>query len=138
MTIWFIARPAGRHAIELTAHRTWDFAPNDWTASAAPPADLDYWFQRGRGELAACRLLGASGISAKYRACAFLDDDLRVSSAAVDRLFAVGEFFRLNLWQPALAAESYICWPHVARQANSYVRRTRFVEIMAPSSRPPP
>lgn len=66
-----------------------------------------------------------------YKYYAFLDDDLTVTTAELNRLFQVGEGLGLDLYQPALTQNSYSSHFHLKTQYKQ-VRQVPFVEIMSP------
>lgn len=67
-----------------------------------------------------------------YEYYCFLDDDIRVSTDALNRLFAVGKALDLQLYQPALTPDSYCSHKSVLQAENSYVRPCEYVEPMVP------
>lgn len=70
------------------------------------------------------------GLLARYDAVLFLDDDLVVRHADVDRVFDLAGRHGLDLFQPSLAAGSHCVWPHLFHRHGSAVRETTGVEIM--------
>lgn len=60
------------------------------------------------------------------------DDDLAATPRAVERLFAIVADFDLWLAQPSLSHDSYISHSATAHHAGMVLRRTNFVEAMAP------
>lgn len=71
--------------------------------------------------------------AADYDYVWFPDDDIDISGPDAERLFALAHEHDLQLCQPSLSAESACTnWPVTKHVENSVVRRTNFVEIMAP------
>ena len=66
----------------------------------------------------------------RYDAVLFLDDDLVVRHADVDRVFDLAGRHGLDLFQPSLAVGSHCVWPHLFHRDGSIVRKTTGVEIM--------
>ena len=62
----------------------------------------------------------------------FPDDDLSVDTATINRMFALFRGFALALGQPALTPESYHAHPMLLQKPDHVLRRTGFVEVMAP------
>lgn len=70
-----------------------------------------------------------------YSYYAFLDDDLDIDTATLNRLFVVGDSLDLDLYQPALSLDSYCSHNHLRQGALGGpvpVRPVPFVEIMCP------
>lgn len=70
------------------------------------------------------------GLLGRYDAVVFLDDDLVVRHADVDRLFDLAGRHGLDLFQPSLTPGSHCSWPHLFHRPGSVVRETTGVEIM--------
>jgi hypothetical protein len=62
----------------------------------------------------------------------FLDDDLTIKHADIDRLFDVAERHSLDLFQAALTRGSFCVWPDLFQKGGKTVRMTTAVEIMMP------
>jgi hypothetical protein len=60
------------------------------------------------------------------------DDDLACTPQAVEHLFAHAHLHELTLSQPSLSKDSYISHASTAHNPRFVVRRTNFVEAMAP------
>lgn len=60
------------------------------------------------------------------------DDDLACTPQAIDRLFLLAEYFELQLAQPSLSHDSYISHAGTVHNPRFLMRRTNFVEVMAP------
>jgi hypothetical protein len=69
-------------------------------------------------------------ILTRYDAVLFLDDDLVVQHADLDKVFSLARLHNLDLFQPAVSAGSHCSWPHLFHRKGSVVRRTTGVEIM--------
>lgn len=70
------------------------------------------------------------GILERYDAVMFLDDDLILQHADVDRVFELARRHDLDLFQPSLSAGSHCSWADLFHREGSVVRRTTGVEIM--------
>lgn len=60
------------------------------------------------------------------------DDDLAATAPDINRMFALCAKYTLDLAQPALAWDSYFSHLVTLRNAGLLLRRTNFVEVMAP------
>lgn len=67
-----------------------------------------------------------------YDAFWFPDDDLSADTDTINRLFALFRGFGLALAQPALTPASYHGHPMLLQRPGHVLRRTGFVEVMAP------
>lgn len=74
----------------------------------------------------------APELLSRYDQVLFLDDDLQIAHADIDRLFDAAEFEGLDAFQPALLPGSHCTWPGLFRKSDSGVRRTTGIEIMMP------
>jgi hypothetical protein len=106
------------------------------------------YFDGSPGELPAAEMITAGGTAKfpalwetnhahdnfllNYRASLFLESDLDLRFADLDRLFAIFCEFDLALAQPSLTPQSYSSWPITLRSPAFRLRFTNFVEIMAP------
>ncbi len=66
----------------------------------------------------------------EYEAVFFPDDDLEMTSADVERLFAIRRALGLDLMQPALRDGSYVAHAITLENRSFDVRFTNFVEVM--------
>ena len=103
------------------------------------------WEREGEKLNVAATLL--PGIYEQYKAVAFLDDDLTVSTDQLNRLFHIPENLPyVQMWQPSLSRSSFVSWSHLittpewetafltmcATGCTSPIRCVPFVEIMCP------
>ncbi len=72
------------------------------------------------------------GLAAAYEAIWFPDDDILADAPTISRMFETFSLFGMALAQPALTAESHHTHPIVLRHPAYVLRRTNFVEVMAP------
>ncbi len=134
----YVACAKGKTEIELFGEgRQFDVAINDYTGNHETPAEAEYRFSQDQWKFQHVHALASlpsslSPFLGDYRAVALFDDDIRVSTADLNRLFAVGDVFKLRLWQPALGEGSRATWPVTRRADGSLIRMTDFVEIMCP------
>ncbi len=93
----------------------------------------EYWFPFPKYEKfeAAAEVIPALP---SYKYYAFLDDDLSISTDALNRLFQVGNALKLDLYQPALTKTSFSSHPHLYEDkwARCPIKEVPFVEIMCP------
>lgn len=68
----------------------------------------------------------------RYDTFWFPDDDLAVDTATINRMFALFRGLALALAQPALTPESFHGHPMLLQRPGHVLRRTGFVEVMAP------
>lgn len=68
----------------------------------------------------------------RYEYILLADDDLRFKPGGITKLFLECEQSGLGLLQPALALGSWVNHPVTLQRPGSRVRRTTFVEMMAP------
>ena len=113
--------------------RMFDLIVNDWTgdgrfSGAAEKAELRF-AEKGHKWQCLARLLPKLP---EYRYYAFIDEDIDVSVETLNGLFQTGELFGLSLYQPALTMRSHYSHEFTRVNPDSYVRATKFVEIMAP------
>ena len=121
--------------------RSFDVLLNDYTAPAASPAPADYdaafdavALQRGTKTTAIRKLLlDAPELLLGYDHVLFLDDDVRIDGADVDRLFATVASHGLDLAQASLTTAS-ACAFAVLKQPRAGAGLTPLtsVEIMMP------
>ena len=68
----------------------------------------------------------------RYNFIALFDDDIAVSQGDLERLFSIGERFRLDLFQPALSWWSHFSYAATLRNPSFQLRYTSVVEMMCP------
>ena len=68
----------------------------------------------------------------RYNFIALFDDDIAVSQGDLERLFSIGERFRLDLFQPALSWRSHFSYAATLRNPSFQLRYTSVVEMMCP------
>jgi hypothetical protein len=112
-------------------NRIYDVAINDYSGKNHTPPQAEYRFSVDEYKYKHIHH-AMSDVIANYKACALFDDDVRVSTKDLNRLFLVGDALQLNIWQAALTANSYSSWSHLYLKHNSCVRLTNTVEIMMP------
>jgi hypothetical protein len=56
------------------------------------------------------------------------DDDYVFRVGSLEQLLRTGPAFGLDVWQPGHSASSWVSYPFVRRRANTFLRRTTFVE----------
>ena len=91
-------------------------------------------YQRGCKNTAIRRLLELRpDLLLGYERVLFLDDDLELGAADIDRLFAVAEKEGLDLAGPSLTPDSQTAWPFLLQPgAGKGIIRASSIEIMAP------
>ena len=60
------------------------------------------------------------------------DDDLACTPEAIDRFFMLADYHELHLCQPSLSHDSYISHATTVHNPRFMLRRTNFIEVMAP------
>src|SRR5277367_5314064 len=68
----------------------------------------------------------------EYDQIALFDDDIDCDSTTINRLFAEGSRYSLELYQPSLTWDSYISHGMVLRNPLTRLRFVNFVEMMCP------
>lgn len=114
--------------------REYDIALNDYTGGGKGTLGADFPLAcAGHKWPVIAKLAGGLW---RYKAVCFLDDDIKIGTLDLNRLFHAGLAFDLDVWQAALSDESYIGWPHTRRQPGilraGILRAVPFVEIMMP------
>ena len=71
-------------------------------------------------------------IISKYDAVWLPDDDLLADAKTISRMFNFFAAFDLSLAQPALSMNSYFSHSSLLQQTDTIIRRTNFIEVMAP------
>ncbi len=139
--VFLQAGPASLHRnwFDPGASRNWDLLVNYYDASGFEPGLGEHVvFQPGTKFTAMARLVrDVPQIFEKYDAVLFLDDDIEVTMAGVDRFFAIAAEQGLDLAQMALSNDSHCVWPSLFRsngvaQSPTGWRRLNAVEIMMP------
>lgn len=68
----------------------------------------------------------------RYEYIAFFDDDLEIAKADINRLFAIGRRYRLDLFQPSLTWDSHFSYAATLTSGQYTLRYTNVVEMMCP------
>ena len=68
----------------------------------------------------------------QYDRIAFIDDDVDATTSTINKCFKVGERYALQIWQPALSADSYITYAASLRNPRFELRFCNYVEMMCP------
>ena len=138
-------RPRSRYLVFVQAsvefvnpHRgggTFDVMINYYDGATRHDETADYIvLQHGTKTTAIRKLLAEAGdIMLAYDAVLFLDDDIEIATADIERLFAIFATRRLDLAQASLTAESSCAFEIVKQpHAGDQVRGLTAVEIMMP------
>lgn len=115
------------------SNRLFDVAYNDYTGSHIIPeqAEYKYSINEWKYEFVKHHLLE---VVLPYKAVAFLDDDIQVSTEDINRLFIIGTCLNFNIWHPAYSLECREeChnWEHIKQRKNSLFRETNLIELNA-------
>ena len=68
----------------------------------------------------------------QYDRIAFIDDDVDATTSTINKCFKVGERYALQIWQPALSADSYITYAASLQNPRFELRFCNYVEMMCP------
>jgi hypothetical protein len=68
----------------------------------------------------------------KYKYFYFLDDDIKIDTEQINRMFALSSVFDSWLSQASLTKNSFCSWPMFKQQPDCYCRFVGQVEVMAP------
>lgn len=130
--LFYMSCPKGKCETEIFGNnRLYDVAINDYTETNINPEEAEYKFSVNKFKYKHIKEdLGE--ICFNYKVVAIFDDDIRVSTNDLNRLFLVGDSLNFNIWQAALTKDSYSSWPHLYVKDNSYVRNTNKIELMMP------
>ena len=115
----------------LNENRLFDVALNDFSGTGTGIDGAEWQFSR-RGHKWPCIARNLSEIDRTYEAYAFLDNDVEISAEGLNSLFLIGSSLGLDLFQAALTHDSVCGHPHLKQKADSYVRKSDFVEVMMP------
>jgi hypothetical protein len=130
---------AGR--VSLHPHWLCGAAPNfdllvtayEETPAAPPSPRIKETFLRGRKIEGYHRLFTESPeLLREYDQIALFDDDIETDSTTINRLFAEGNRYSLELYQPSLTWDSYISYGIVLHNPVTRLRFVNFVEMMCP------
>jgi hypothetical protein len=121
-------------AAYLSEPRGWDILLNYYDESPPNPKAETVVYQRGCKNTAIRRLLELRpDLLQQYDRVLFLDDDIELGAADIDRLFAVAEKEELDLAGPSLTPDSQTAWPFLLQpNAGKGIIRASSIEIMAP------
>ncbi len=112
-------------------NRLYDIAINDWAESDAIWDNVEYAFA-SPGHKWPCAKKNLSLIAQEYDYYAFFDNDIRISTTELNRLFLTGAALGLDLFQASLRRSNSVSHLHLKQAPKSLVRMTSFVEIMMP------
>ena len=128
----YMSCPKGQCEAELFGtNRNFDVAINDFTESNTNPEEAEYKFSTDQWKYRHI-YNDLSNIVFNYEACAMFDDDVKVSTDELNKLFEIGIEHQFNIWQAALTQDSYSSWKHLYQIPNSEMRMTNTMEIMMP------
>jgi hypothetical protein len=118
----------------LSEPRAYDVLLNYYDQSPPNPRAETVVYQRGCKNTAIRRLLELRpDMLLGYERVLFLDDDLELGTADIDRLFGVAETEGLDLAGPSLTPDSQTAWPFLLQPgAGKGIIRASSIEIMAP------
>lgn len=114
--------------------RNWDLVVS-WFAESAyePVADERVWRQPGlKWDVIAAQLREYPEVLEHYDYFVFADDDIEITTEAINTLFETAARERLELAQPGLTPDSYFSAIHHLRSASFRLRYTTYVEVMFP------
>lgn len=114
--------------------RNWDLVVSWYGQSAYEPvADEQVWPQPGfKWDVFADQLQQHPEVLAKYDYFVFADDDVEISTEAINALFETAEREKLEISQPGLTADSYFSAVHLLRSPSFRLRYASYVEVMFP------
>lgn len=134
--VWLQAGPQSRHRawFDPSTPRSWDLLINYYDARGYDPEMGDVvFFQAGTKFTAVSKLLRRDpALLAQYDYVLLLDDDIGVSMADLDTLFAICVSHGLDLAQMALSDRSACIWDCLFSHGRKGMRRLNCVEIMMP------
>ena len=127
---------------ETSLHRSWlEGGERNWdlvvswfpTSAYEPVADEEVWRQPGmKWDVFADQLREHPEVLEKYEYFVFADDDIEITTEAINTLFETAAREKLELAQPGLTADSYFSAIHHLRSPSFRLRYTTYVEVMFP------
>ncbi|MEI4473670.1 hypothetical protein [Frigidibacter sp. MR17.24] len=114
--------------------RSWDLQLNSYARDPSKAADQDLptVFDHGTKWDSIVRHFRADpGLLERYDYVMLPDDDVLMTTAGIDRLFAIAVEHALVMAQPALTLESYISYPILLQTPGFVLRYSTFLESMA-------
>ena len=115
--------------------RNWDFMLNYYEIpSIGWDEQADIVVTGGLSKFTAVKAIHSSApdLFTDYRAVFFVDDDIMIDFADIDRLFSIFVEAGLELAQPALSHASYHSWVTTLACPSFHLRYTNYVEVMMP------
>jgi len=97
-------------------------------------SDAEHWREKGETKwpALAAHLSEDRQLLAGYEAVWIPDDDVLIDAAGINRMFELFLAFDLALAQPALSMDSHFSHSALLHAPGHVLRRTNFVEVMAP------
>lgn len=111
--------------------RLFDVALNDYSGKGRG-LDLAEWKFAKPGHKWPGIHANLQELPVNYEYYAFIDDDIIISTDALNTLFLVGYALQLQLYQAALSEDSICAHTVLKQRQHSYIRATGIVEIMMP------
>jgi hypothetical protein len=68
----------------------------------------------------------------QYKYFYFLDDDIKIDTAQINKMFALSSVFDSWISQASLSQNSFCSWPMFKQQPDSFCRFVGQIEVMAP------
>ncbi|MGB3006853.1 MAG: DUF707 domain-containing protein [Chitinophagaceae bacterium] len=68
----------------------------------------------------------------KYDYFYFLDDDINIETAEINKMFSLSSLFDISISQASLSKDSFCSWPMFKHHSNSFCRFVGQIEVMAP------
>ena len=130
----YVQSGKGFDAAYLSEPRAYDVLLNYYDESPPNSAAETIVYQRGCKNTSIRRLLELRpDLLLRYDRVLFLDDDIEIGAAQIDRLFQVAEREKLDLAGPALTRDSQTAWPFLKQPpVGGGIMRVSSIEIMAP------
>jgi hypothetical protein len=114
--------------------RNWDLVVS-WYGDVPyePVADEQVWPQQGlKWDVYTAQLQAHPEVLEKYAYFVFADDDVEITTEAINTLFETAESEKLEIAQPGLTADSYFSAIHHLRSPSFRLRYSSYVEVMFP------
>ena len=112
-------------------HRLFDVALNDYSGKGSVLDGAEWKFSKP-GHKWPCINAILQELPVRYEYYAFIDDDISISTDALNTLFLIGYALQLQLYQAALSDDSICAYSVLKQRQHSYIRPTGIVEIMMP------
>jgi hypothetical protein len=130
--LFYISCAKGNCEAELFGiNRIYDVIINDYTESNINPEQAEYKLSKDEWKYRQIKH-DLKDIVFNYKSIAIFDDDVKITTEDINKLFMIGYSLDFNIWQASLTKDSHSPWKHLYKKDNNYFRNTNTIEIMMP------